>query len=285
MKQILSLFFSVIFLLVFGQSNDTLSSKQRRKLRPSYIVLGIGLNNSIYRDFATSPLFYKGIIPAFSLGKKKIDAKRESFFLINYASGKHKYNTAINPDKSKLWTLTLEHCKLYQIPKFSTERLNYKIGVDIQFTNNFRINEKLENSAYGYETFLNFSLSQKLTLDVSRKREINKSWKFLHYHRKQKRRELSCQFNFGVLNNNIRNGYIYLGQSDVINNFKIYDGYFMHFMQGIRMSSAINYTIFLKNANAFQFSYFWDALSTGTVDNRFDMSSHKFQFSLLFNLK
>jgi len=40
----------------------SLSKKEKRKLRPNYIGIGLGTNASTFRDFATSPLFYNGIV-------------------------------------------------------------------------------------------------------------------------------------------------------------------------------------------------------------------------------
>ncbi|MFZ4680760.1 MAG: hypothetical protein ACOYLP_11385, partial [Flavobacterium sp.] len=37
-----------------------ISNKKKRKLRPAYINIGMGVNSSYFRGFATSPLFYNG---------------------------------------------------------------------------------------------------------------------------------------------------------------------------------------------------------------------------------
>ena len=285
-KNYLTLFLCIHLFASIGQTNDTLTRKQIRKNRPNYIILGTGINRAIFRDLATSPLFYKWIIPNFSLGYKKIDFKKEASFGINYSSGNHSHSI-MNYGTTKLWSLNLDFYKLYQIEKLSTEKWNYKLGGTVQFTNNFRINEILENNAYGYEGFLNLLFSQKLTRDISRKIEKNKTIWFFNFHRKPRKRELSYQFNLGLINNYLRNGYAYLGQSEVINDFKLLDDYKFEIMKGYRANSVLNYTTYLKNNNALQFSYSWDVFSTGNnnKNNRFEMASHKIQFSLLFNLK
>ena len=285
MKNTLSILFILLFTFVQGQEGDSLTKKQLRKQRPTYLVLTAGLNRSIFRDLATSPLFYRGVIPSFSIDYAKIDNRREGVFGIYFTSGKHKYKVIPNMDKSQFYSLTFDYSKLYQIKKWSNEKWNYKIGGKIQLTTNVRINSILENNAYGYEEFGNLLFCQKLTRDISRKTDKTRKLWFIHYSRKPRKRELSCQFNFGVANNYVRNGYIYLGQSDVINNFKLFDGYNYGILKGVRMSSVINYRIFLKNSNAIQFSYNWDALATKGTENRFEMASHKIQCSLLFNLK
>ncbi len=285
-KKYLILFLCFHLFAGFGQSNDNLTRKEIRKNRPSYIILGTGINRVIFRDLATSPLFYKWMIPNFNLGYKKIDSKKETAFRVNYTSGNHSHSI-MNYGTNKLWSLNIDIYKLYQLKKLSTEKWNYKIGGSLQFTNNFRINEILENNAYGFESFLNVLFSQKLTRDISRKIEKNKTIWLFKIHRKPRKRELSYQLNIGLINNYLRNGYAYLGQSEVINDFKLLDDYKFGFLKGYRANSAINYTTYLKNNNALQFSYSWDVLSTGNnnKNNRFEMASHKIQFSLLFNIK
>lgn len=285
MKKTLFILFITFFSLVRGQVQDSLTRSQQRKIRPTYLVLSAGLNRSIFRDLATTPLFYRGVIPAFSIDYTKIDNRREGDFGIYYTAGNHSYDVIPNKDKSKLWSLTFDYSKLYYLPKLSNQKWNYKMGAKILSTTNFRINELLGNNGYGYESFGNVLFCQKLTRNISRINEKNKSFWFIKYHLKPRKRELSCQFNIGVLNNYIRNGYVYLGQSVVINDFKLFDDYALGILKGIRMNSAINYRYYLKNNNALQISYNWDALSTKGVQNRFEMAGHKLTFSLLFNLK
>jgi len=240
-KNYLTLFLCIHLFASIGQTNDTLTKKQIRKNRPSYIILGTGINRVIFRDLATSPLFYKWIIPNFSLGYKKIDYKKEASFGINYSSGNHSHSI-MNSGTTKLWSLNLYYYKLYQIEKLSAEKWNYK---------------------------------------------KNKTIWFINIHRKPRKKELSYQLNIGLVNNYLRNGYAYLGQSEVINDFKLLDDYKFEILKGYRANSLINYTTYLKNSNALQFSYGWDVFSTGNnnKNNRFEMASHKIQFSLLFNLK
>lgn len=280
----------IAFLLLFTSvisfsQGDTLSKKQIRKNRPTYISLGVGFNRNSFRDFATSPLFYSGIIPTYSVGYKKNDDKREGLFDIHYTAGSQKYKIVENDTKTKFWSLTFNYHKLYQIKSWSNEKWNFKTGGAVQITNNFRINEILENNAYGYEGFLNVLFSNKISRDISRNRTINKIFWIFHYNRKPRKREISYQLNIGACNNYVRNGFIYLGQSDVINNFHLLDNYKAGIFKGYRINSSLNYTIYLKNKNAIQFSYNWDALSTIGKFDRFDMASHRLNFSLLFNLK
>jgi hypothetical protein len=59
----------------------------------------------------------------------------------------------------------------------------------------------------------------------------------------------------------------------------------LQIFKGFRLNSALDYTIFLRNKNAVQLSYLWDAYRTGGHHDNFEMAAHTLNFSLLFGLK
>jgi hypothetical protein len=71
------------------------------------------------------------------------------------------------------------------------------------------------------------------------------------------------------------------------NNCPIYWGIYneLQIFKGFRLNSALDYTIFLRNKNAVQLSYLWDAYRTGGHHDNFEMAAHTLNFSLLFGLK
>ncbi len=85
------------------------------------------------------------------------------------------------------------------------------------------------------------------------------------------------------MNSSFRNGFIYSGQSQVLNDAKNFDGYVYKVFSGFRMGSQLDYTRYLKNKNAFQISYLWDAYRTGGQLDKFEMAHHTLRFSLQFN--
>ena len=279
----------ILFLLTsfvsLSQSESTpiFYKKELRKNRPTYIRITIGLNSSNFRDFATSPLIYKGILKHIALSCIKYDQKRESEIGLSYSSGncKNMYNEHLTISKVK--TLSIYHSQLYQLNKLSSEKLNVKIGGLFNTTGNLRINESLQNNTEGIEILPTFFGSIKIVKDVSRKEAKNKKFLFIKYHLKQRTRNLSFRLNIGLINSSFRNGFVYSGQSTILNKPKPFDDYQFKVFSGFRASSALDYTISLKNKNKFQLSYLWDAYKTGGDLDKFEMAHHTFKLTLFFN--
>src|SRR5690606_7315646 len=67
------------------------TNKQLRKNRPEYLQLGLGLNKGSMRDFATSPITYKGVLFNCSVGYMKMDTTRETRFTTRFNHGSYRY--------------------------------------------------------------------------------------------------------------------------------------------------------------------------------------------------
>mgnify|MGYP001456661922 CR=1 FL=1 len=269
---------------VFAQTKEiALSKKEIRKERPTYIGITFGLNSSKYRDFATSPLFYSGTPKSWGLSRHRLDDKKETHIGLSYASGTYtnSFNSHIAPSSVKI--LSVYYSQLYQLNKFSSEKLNVKVGGLFNTTANLRINPSLQNNAGGIEVIPTLLGSIKLTKDISRKEAKNKKFIFIKYKLKKRTRNLAFNLNVGLLNSSLRNGYAYTGQSSILNTPKLFDRYEFKMFSGFRMSSAFDYTISLNNKNKIQLSYLWDAYKTGGDLDQFNMISHTFKITLLFN--
>ena len=269
----------------FSQSESIpiFSKKELRKNRPIYIGFTAGLNSSNFRDFATSPLIYKGILKHIALSCIKYDQKRESEIGLSYSFGncKNSYNRHLT--RSEVKTLSIYHSQLYQLNKLSSEKLNIKIGGLFNTIGNLRINESLQNNAEGIEIIPTFFGSIKIVKDVSRKEAKDKKFFFIKYHLKQRFRNLSFRLNVGLINSSFRNGFVYSGQSTILNKPEPYDDYQFMVFSGFRASGVLNYTISLKNKNKVQLSYLWDAYKTGGELDKFEMARHTFKLTFLFN--
>jgi len=282
MKQhTLTLLLLFLSLQTIGQSTEAKpTKKENRKNRPAFIEVGIGTSMATFRDFATSPLFYKGSPLFATTSRFKIDEKRESKFNIRYTTGEYEATVEAHEAISKTETLGISYTKLYGIPKWSNEKWNVKAGGVLDATLNFRINESLRNNGLGVEAIGTLLGAIKVSKDISRK--ANKKIGFLALAPRQ--RKLSYQLNVGLLNNAYRNGYIYTNQSYVLNDLQLFYDYEFNTFSGFRIGSEIDYTFSLNNKNAFQIAYVWDAYTTGGIDP-FEMATHTFKFSLLFNTK
>lgn len=273
----------IIPLVSISQNESLPLKKEVRKSISAYFGISSGLSSSKFRDFATSPLIYKGVPKYISLSHIKSSNNRESEIGLSYSFGKYKNSYNNHSNVSDVKTVSVSYSQLFKINKLSTEKLNIKIGGLINSTGNLRTNVALQNNSTGIELFPTLFGSIKITRDISRKENKQKKFLFIKYKLKQRRRNLAFKLNIGLINNSYRNGYVYSGQSSVLNDTKLFDGYQFKVLSGLRMGSALDYSIYLQNKNQIQFSYLWDAYKTGGDLDKFEMAHHTIRVAFLFN--
>lgn len=262
------------------------TNKQMRKQRPEYWQLGMGLNKGSMRDFATSPITYKGVLFNYSFGYIKMDTTRETRFSTRFNHGTYKYKRTDGIDlkaKTSMYVLYLNYQKLYQLEKFSNRKWNVKLGGMADVNMDVRINDDLMNAGVGYEVFNTFFLSGKVTRRFKRHEEVNKKFLFIKYRLNPMVSMLSYQLNVPVMNNTVRNGFAYIG-NEGINTTPVFKGYEAKAFSGIRLCSELAYTRQIQNGNMWRLAYWWDAYAAGKSFNRFEMANHIVEFSLLFHL-
>ncbi|MCG8331575.1 MAG: hypothetical protein MI974_28055 [Chitinophagales bacterium] len=268
----------------YGQSEKlNLSKKERQKLSSKYIGVHVGINSLKFRDFATSPLFYKGLTTHVGLSRLKVGQRKEAELALNYSFGNPMTDFNENVTVSQFKRVEIYYSQLYKLGGWSNDKYNTKLGWMLNATGNLRTNAALQNNAFGLEFFPTLFLSFKLNKDISRTEEKNKRFLFFKYKLKEKQRDLSLRLNVGLLNSSYRNGYVYSGQSAILNEPSIIDGYQFNAFSGFRASTGLDYTLYLNNKNAVQISYIWDAYHTGGDLDKFEMANHIIKFSLLFN--
>ncbi len=270
--------------VVFSQNEEIhLSKKEIRKARPAYIGISLGINSSNFRDFATSPLFYSGW-PIYIDGSwQRMDDKRESQMGVSYSFGNYSNFYNDHSASSKVKSVLIYYSQLYKISKLSCPKMNVKVGGLVNFSGNLRINSSLQNNAAGYEFIPTLLGSIKVIKDISRTEVKSKKFLFIKYKLKKRIRSLAFRLNLGIVNSSYRNGYAYIGQSAVLNDTKVFDAYQFNMFSGFRMSTALDYTVSLKNKNKLRLSYLWDAYKTGGDLDKFEMASHTLSFTFLFN--
>ncbi len=276
----------LLFMSVSGISqteNPVLSKKEKRKNRPAFIGFTAGLGRSSFRDFATSPLFYKGTPRNIALSFTKADVERESEIGASYLFGQFHNNFNRHSQSSKLHSVSLYYSRLYRLNMLSSPKLNVKVGGLFNATTNFRTNEGFGNNGVGVEIIPTLFGSVKIEKDISRKEEKSKKFLFIKYKLKKRTRNLAFRLNVGLVNSSFRNGYVYNGQSGLLNEANIFDEYEFDMFSGFRVNSSLDYTIALQNKNALQFSYIWDAYKTGGDFDKFEMSAHLLKLTFLFN--
>ena len=289
-----SIYSSSIFLILlhfysintFSQSAATDTTEEEQKIsRPAYLNIAVGLNASNFRDFATSPLIYSGTPMYAALSHIELDETRESHFTISYSFGKYTSDFNQHASESKVNTFSFNYLELFQLKKLSSSKLNIKIGGQLNSTVNHRENSELFNNSEGVDIITTLFASAKATIDLSRTEEKDKKFLFIKYKANKRKRTLSYTLNVGAVNSSYRNGFAYTSPSAPLNNDDFFAGYELQIFKGFRLNSALDYTVFLHNKNAIQFSYIWDAYRTGGHDDNFEMAAHIFICSLLFGLK
>ncbi len=271
-------------LVGFSQNEGaTLSKKEQRKNRPAYTGITMGVSYSNFRDLATSPLIYSGGQIHFGLSTLKLDRQREAENGFSYTFGNYASTFNDHSAISTVKTFSFYYSQLYEFKKLSSEKLNVKIGGLFNATGNIRINESLENNGFGFEMFPTLFGSIKVTKGISRTVDKQKKFLFIKYTLKQKTRDLAFRLNVGLVNSTYRNGFVYSGQSDILNEATVLDHYQFKVFSGFRMGTVLDYTVSLKNKNKMQFSYIWDAYRTGGDLDRFEMAHHILKLTFLFN--
>jgi hypothetical protein len=273
-------------ILSFGQNETIPSNKDTDTLeRPAYLTISLGSNISTFRDFATSPLIYSGNPFYVSLSHIDMDEKRVSSIKGAYAFGKYTNTFNHQTSVSSLHTISFNHLELFQVKRIRNEKLNVKWGGQFNSLLNLRRNEALFNNKEGVDVIATLFGSVQTTIDISRTKEMEKKFLFLKYQAPKRTRNISYTLNIGLVNSSFRNGFAYTSSSAPINSDEFFADYDLSVFSGLRLQSALDYTMFLKNKNGLQFSYLWDALRTGGHHNNFEMAQHTLSCSLLFNLK
>lgn len=276
-----------IILLIFLLSTASASSQQgtietitkkQKESRPQYLNIAFGFNVSNFRDLATSPLLYSGKPILTSLSHIDMDEKRESHFTAAYSFGKLSSNFNQHSSQSIVNVFSLNYLELFQLMKTGNSKFNSKIGGQLNSIVYHRENSDLFNNSTGVDIISTLFVSIKATYDFKQTTVKNNK----NANRKQ---TLSSTINVGIVNSSYRNGFAYTSPSSSLNRDDFFLGYEFHVFKGFRMNSAVDYTIFLHNKNAIQFSYMWDTLSTGGNHDNFQVINHTLKFSLLFSLK
>jgi hypothetical protein len=256
-----------------------------------YRQIGIGFINPIYRDFATSPLFYRGTGANIKYAGLKRSIMRERLFeiafgyaLVNAKIPKSKFFQPIA--SGSLMQLNIRYQQLWRLQKISSQKNNIKIGGTVQVTQNLRKNPYLSNNSTAFDNISNIMLTGQIKRDVSRKEKRKLNLWIFKPTLKAVKRDLKFQFNAGILNFNYRPSYAYI-YLDEINGSKTKPiGWsirpYRWSLNGWRFNTEIEYIKYLPNGNSRSWSYVWDALNAPGKFEKFQMASHQIRFTYYF---
>ena len=153
-----------------GQVKEITDSSKAINGKNYYLVLSAGLKNAIFRDFATSPLFYNGYgLELHTEWLKRSQQKERSlefglgFYSMSARIPKSDY---IQPRTNAVFAQgNIRYNRLFQLKSFSNTRFNYKLGGTLQTTQNLRLNPNLDNNGLGLENITNIMFSAQITSD------------------------------------------------------------------------------------------------------------------------
>lgn len=283
------LYITIVMLLLNSinlSAQEQLTPKQKRHLRPQYIQVGIGADRGSVRDFATSPLTYKGILTNYTAAYLKMDNEREVKLNMRFNNGVYKYKNTSGVrlfNKANVYVLDVNYYRLYQVHAFNNSKWNLKVGGTFDINTDVRINQDLMNAAVGYEVFNTLFVSGKVSRRFERKEAVTKKILFMHIRFRPMVAFLSYRLNVPVMNNTVRNGFSYIA-NESINTLPIFKEYKVKAFSGVHFSSELAYTRQMQNGNMWRLSYIWDAYAAGKTYDRIEMAHHIAELSILFHL-
>ena len=290
MKSILMVFSLVAALQLHGQTTETTIPVEVTRVFSSSLAAG----PSTFRDFATSPLFYKSSALSGQIAwtKSKEKCERKWSMRSSIASTKPilpELEIPAAKTKALFSSSDIAYQNLRPWPRFNKGKWSYYLGGVGMSTLNFRMNQALGNSAVGIEAFFNAMAAAKMSYDLSHEKTGTRKLLWMKREVKPTTRALSLQFNIGLLNANYRQAYDYKGFPEVngakLNPFNLVLNSSAWAVNGTRFSSELEFRRYQSGGNAVSWSYVWDALSAPGREHLFQMSAHRIQLTLHFNRK
>jgi hypothetical protein len=291
-NKIFPLLLTVLFssLLQAGQTDlkDSLPSLPTER----WYLNSVSLALPVYRDFATSPLFYSGLGLSIDNQWIQSNARRDHRmgfdFLFGFAlSDGPKSDYFQAGGESFLTALTAYYEYLRPLPKYRGEDFKWKVGAGGVLTQNVRGNLNLQNAGLGLESLGSLMGISRWEWDVSRKTAKEKKCLFVKKWKEPQKRSLAFQLNAGLLNFNYRPGYNYVDFPNIdgtlTNNLQfLLDGY-QWSMNGYRLGTRIELSRFYRSGNGVRISYLWDVIHAPGQHQSFQMATHRIQTSMIIN--
>jgi hypothetical protein len=278
----------------YSQEQVESVSTQVEPVTNYYVQFTGGLNFALYRDYATSPLFYRGYgIHLLSARLKRSDIRERSFevdFGFNSLSAHIPESNYIQPYAgSTMFQLNIRYLRLWKLNSLSNPKNNVKIGGNVYVTQNFRNNPSLQNNSLGLENISNLMVSGQITRDISRKEARKLNLWLIKPTLKPVKRDLRFQFNAGILNFNYRPGYAYSYNEEIKGTegslmSEVFSGYKWS-LNGWRFNTELEYITYLPNGNARSWSYIWEAANAPGRHESFQMASHQIRYTYYFQTK
>lgn len=237
---------------------DTLSRKERRKLRPAYWEFGGALNTITLQDLATSPNTYRGIFLGAHSGFQKEDWQKKFRTSLNLAQGKIYFDSPPDRYYWKCYMLYFKVSQHWNIPELTSRKLNTKVGYAAHTFLMVRTNPDLFNAGLGLDHFTTAGPSISVNLHFERKQGFEKKIWFVTVRGKPRKFKLAYQLDLPLITIKATPPYSYVGnfldrETSTIEEYS-WD------IRGLMFSSDLALFYFLKNGNAFRLQYCWQGM-------------------------
>lgn len=161
---------------------------------------------------------------------------------------------------------------------FRYENLQVNAGPMITGNSTVRLNPALQNNQLGFEEFRSLMAKTEVIFAWNREEAVTKGWWIFNRVLPPVKRDLTLGINIGLVNYNYRNGFSYIGQSVLINDFVPGDGY-EHTYAGSRLELYISKTRWTPSGNGLEWSYNFTGFNTGRDQELFGLTQHNIGFT------
>jgi hypothetical protein len=279
LKKIIALLLLVLLSLIAPSLGSAQTNPEGKDSVSKFIMLSGHLNYAVYRDFATSPLFYNLVGGGVGFGALYTTPTWDH--LVDFNMNAHIGN-------AEFFNFNVYYHYIHSLPIFKTPKLNLKLGGAFLYTQNVRINPPLRNAQAGLEAIMNVMLVGKLNWDISR--TSSKSVKFFRkkIEKKPIHRNLSFLCQIGVFNFNFRPNqysFVYLGSiNGTATNpaMWLFEEYRWSW-NGWRLGTQIEYSWYKSTGNGRKIAYIWEAAHCPGNFEAFQMGIHKIQYTIIIN--
>jgi hypothetical protein len=274
-------------------AEDVIVDSTSKKIKANrYTLRNLGVNKTLFRDFATSPLFYRGGGISFGYGWLNTNNNRERLVELDLVSN---VTTAKAPKSNYFQTGTTSFFfningyihYLHKVKSISTAKTDIRFGGAVSNTQNIRFNPSLMNATAGLESFLNLMFAGKVSRDISRNSARPFKFLFIKKELQPVKRFVSFQLNAGILNLNRRPGYAYVYDSELdgtkTNGLSwLFDSYKWS-LNGWRFGTRVEFSKFRASGNGRKWAYLWDVAHAPGKFEPFQMASHRIQYTVIIN--
>lgn len=248
-----------------------------------FLEVGLGMNSHAIRDKGTSPLLYKGLLPAvhlqYLLTKSNFIGIINENFYIGYLKTRN-YQT-IDNNKALSINNDLTFTALFRVK--SRNRINFYAGGELGTLANVRLNDKFNNANLNYEIMVSLGPSAML--------EYNTSWKsgrinlgLVSFKKRDRNLKFQYSMSMPVLTNVLRPGYATINDFVDNNNYtiKLDEFKLTSFKNLFMFRNRFTLYYILRNNNMLKFNYDFNYFSYYNTYNPVRGINSSLMFSIVF---